>query len=375
MKRRTFLGCGTVAAGSCQKLHGAELEPAFEVANSRLLDLSPDGKLACLELNPGGTISALWTGSGWSLKDPGKVAAPGLLVLSLEDLKEVFRINLGEIPLYASFFMDSSRLLVYGVTADRRSGQSHMIDRFGKVISARAHSPKIINVLVVGDVGVVTDPGSGPRLTESGVIQLMTPDGTVLKSVPFAPEGLTGRPHVGAWASFSGDRKYFLIGAAHRLVMRKCEDLSLCWISAREYSEWHIVAISCSSNGSRVAVLMREPTFYPDRKARVSIVDGVSGKELNDFSVGGENVIRLSANGENVAVGVRSRTSNFFEEYDLDVVIYDAMEGKEIRRIHHDRVKRSDDIMGTYFHHDSLSSTSDGKYLVTTGRRTKFWRV
>ena len=160
------------------------------------------------------------------------------------------------------------------------------------------------------------------------------------------------------------------------IISRTCDNFSIRWMKSVGSRGWTIRSLSLSADGRWLAALVIESNFnLKDRRARVVILDAGTGAEKSMFPVRSFDLVALSADGATAAVAVRSRTKNTVEEYSLDIEIHATADGRLVSRLVHDVVSHAQDAMATYIGQRMLQFTSDGQYLLTTGRKTKLWKA
>jgi WD40 repeat protein len=92
---------------------------------------------------------------------------------------------------------------------------------------------------------------------------------------------------------------------------------------------------------------------------------------LSRLPLKGDAGIAISPDGKRLAVGERIDQT---DEAELAVSIWDRLTGVRLARIVHDHLRADrGDWVNSHFGIQGIQFTSDGKYLITSGTRTRVW--
>lgn len=354
---------------SSQKALGVEVQPLYALEKDRLLSISPDGMLMCVVR--GGSYSHAFrlTGSGW--KDVTKSGADGSIIsiVRIQDNVEVFSLRLAMQPIRARYFPASDLVWVQGrATRDRTRIESIVLDVPNK---------RILKTFDIDSSIIIDNFAEDESVVEwtRDLLRKVTLDGKILQAVTDVPQGVTDAKGRQTAAAYSLNRQIMAYGIGYSVVLRQVVDLSVRWIHDFGSKSWLVSDVGLSFDGAMLAVHLIDSNFnHTNRRSKVLIVEGATGKVVHEFPVDGSSAFGMSADGSVIAVGARHSTRTLGEGYHLSVIAYSTGTGEKLATLHHDRVMRSESVMATYFQNDSIRFTADGKYLITTGRKTKVWK-
>ncbi len=377
MTRRDLVGVLIGGASSANALT-AEQAPMHEWAESHLLGLSPDGKFLSLAKGAPYTLSARLTTSGWKAMWDTRPSAVSLEFIRLEDLSAIYKLEMNTIPTKATFSPDSTIVWMYGAATKTSRPQQYVVDLHHSLYRERpdGEDSPFFDVLVAADRGIMAVPEGRQRPAKEARWDMRRLDGSILFSASYIPEGAANRYRSAAGHTYSADRQVLAQPIGDDVALRNCKDFGIQWMKNVGSRAWAISSVSLSADGRRLGVLLIEPNFnLKDRKAKAVVLDTENGQELTVFPVRSFDLVSMSADGAMAAVGVQVRTRAAFEEYDLEVDLHAVDSGRVVRRLQNDRVAHSQNPMATYVDRKMIQFTSDGKYVLTTGRKTKLWRM
>ncbi len=377
MRRRMFIE-NLLAAGLAAQAVPVKSAPNHEWPDSDLLGVSPDGKTICLSSGAPRSLSASLTRFGWNSKwdKPGVTATVDFV--RLEDFEIAYSLQVSSIPTRAIFSPDSTHVWMHGAAHKGGSRQLYQIDlkRNATTVVPRGPDSPFFEILVANDRGITYEIELGPGAIKGGRWAVRELTGAIVHSASVVPEGAPNRYTSAAWPTYSSDRSILAHAVGDEIILRNCNDFSIRWMKSVGSRGWGIRSLSLSADGGWLAALVIESNFnLKDRRARVVILDAETGAEKSMFPVRSFDLVALSADGATAAVAIRSRTKNTVEEYSLDIDIHAAADGRIVSRLEHDVVSHAQDAMATYVGQRMLQFTSDGQYLLSTGRKTKLWKA
>jgi len=234
-----------------------------------------------------------------------------------------------------------------------------------------------VRAATTGRTILITHYNSKLGITET-VALIEFPSLREIAEVPYAtqprdPQRRSGDLEISSDFGFgvSDDRKILAYSFDNVLLCRRIEDLNLLWtrqIEPQVYA-WHVAV---SGRGTHVAVAVSDRGFsYLQHKYYIGIYDGQTGEELARLPLSGTDGIALSPDGKLVAVvelalgrgGAVSPT----------VHIHGVLSGQRLASVVHDQIKSGRRQLleaGC-----TVAFTADDKYLVTSGRATKVWKL
>ena len=162
----------------------------------------------------------------------------------------------------------------------------------------------------------------------------------------------------------SDDRKFLAYSFDHTLLCRRMSDLQIIWTRQLKLFAPKVVV---SASGSHVAAAF---TDFKN-EYNLAVYDGNTGKELTRLPVKGTDGIALSPDGKLVAVVERSIGKDHVAIPKIN--IYEVASGQQLASVTHDQIssgRRQFLESGC-----TVSFTSDGKYLITSGMLTKVWSL
>lgn len=383
VSRRDFFRIAVAVAGA-SGIAGAASEDqprelVREFTDAYLRALSPDGRKICLYFTKNTTVSFRFSGSKWH--DVTKRRGGDTLgVIEVDSWKELFSIPHKGVAPTASFFADSDRIITNTLLLDPRPSEhqhllidlrsGHVEDRtevFGEPV---LYVDGYRNDMVVG-----SEYSKKTHRTEAYThIRLPTWE-TVLR-VPAIPEGL---PHSDrryfADPMFSLDRQFFAYPVNENLLYRRSADLGLAWARVLDPS-LNIWRLGVSATGDWVVAALNEPALEDKMKIwKVLVLDGRDGSTVAELPVNGIQGVAISPDGRLVAVGEQKRLPGRVEKYELWVRLFEVPSGREMARWFHDRMRKRRGIIDTDFITDGIQFTADGRYLVSSGRKTRIWQI
>lgn len=155
------------------------------------------------------------------------------------------------------------------------------------------------------------------------------------------------------------------------MLCRRASDLQALW-SRQVESGLRAYKVVLSARGDRVAAAIADSPFgYEQHLSYIAIYDGATGDEIAHLPRSGADGIALSPDGDMIAVVVREPGNK--GEVVPTAHIYEVASGQEIGSLVHDRVRAGrhqllEAACGVFF-------TSDGSYVITTGKSTKVWKL
>ncbi len=173
----------------------------------------------------------------------------------------------------------------------------------------------------------------------------------------------------------SGDRKMLVYFLNNQVVCRRSEDLGVVWVHQVEHG-LSAEPLAASATGLSFAAVIKsgfrdKNNFLNLTPLYIATYSGGTGDEVSRLQLRPKYGIALSPNGKLLAVPVDEPG----EGGDLFATasVYDSVSGDMLTSVFHDRIpsgRRQFLLSGC-----TAEFTSDGKYLVTSGMRTKVWKV
>jgi WD40 repeat protein len=379
VSRRAFF---PLVAGAAYSL-GASGEVRIrrlKTIRGQLLDVSPDGRLACVEI-PGQANIWLrdWTYDGGKAKSGANI----LRVVDLATGDTLFATRLRSSVERARFFDDSRR--VYAETFPmKKTGargeafvQRVVIDVVSRTLEERVTDALLRTFLPLSGsrlLGVVPKPDIGTL----ALTFVDYPDFLETKRVSFAvhldppqfgPPGVapSGRGYFygkDSQVAISHERKTLVYGSGHELVCRNVSDLQVLWtrtIGAEYQGTWWVCI---TPDGGRVAAAFVDA----GRKQAYSIgvFDGGDGSVVAEFHLDGSDWISISPDGKTIAVSSKVYVGG--GDVEPTVNLYDVSAQRLLGTVSHGSTRaRPGVVIGSQF--------CSNEKLVTSSKDVRVWHL
>lgn len=211
------------------------------------------------------------------------------------------------------------------------------------------------------------DPYQGESL-----YQVEVPNYHAIKRVPYATTDritpLTQTP-----LCFSSDRSTVAYSFDNIIVCRLTGDLKVSW-TKQINSRLKVHRLAISADGLYLAAAIADNAeAFKQLEYYVLIYDGKTGRTVTRLPISGTDGIALSPDGKTIAAGKVVYGKN--GDASPTVYLYDIASGHMICTQVHDTFKNGQDqwLVSSFGIH-GIQFSSDGQYLITSGKRTKVWR-
>lgn len=355
-----------------------------EFANAYLLAVCPKGKRICVYFTKHPEFSLAWMGGRWVKRENPSDAYDHLRVIEIGSWQTAYRTPLRERALQASFFADGECLYAETEPFANGSGltrQQVLIDlQSGKQIEnlrTEHRGSSGVYYRALQDRMLLGAEYSDATRRCTTLERCIWPGDAIATQAAFAVAS-TPDPNGHETDIFvSADRKKFVYASDHVIGCRNSSDLSLAWSRETERDYFGPTRLAISSNGNWVAAAVVDTTFLEQqRRYYVAVYSGLDGTLIAKLPLKGDSGLAISTDGKLLAVGERMDSLGRANEAELAASIFDCPSGKRLARFLHDRVRTDGaNWVKSHFGVHGIQFTSDGKYLITSGTRTRIWEI
>lgn len=360
--RSSYPLLATLFAGRCFAAPSARtrlvlsLEQEFGRSSARAV--SPDGARVCLE-------------------DWGKSGYP-LLVIEVDGWRETYTGSFHCRVSGVDFFADGRALLLGCPPAPHSSSRRELVvELAGGARAGPARSVDFAETVErlqpVGGRSVLCERWTrkSRHLTSLSIVDFSS--GRELVRADLEAQRSDSRPP--SAVVLSADRRLLLYFLNNEVVCRRSGDLRVVW-AQRVEPGLSAGPLAASATGLSFAAVIKsgfrdKDNFINLTPLYIATYSGGTGDEVSRLQLRPKYGIALSPNGKLLAVPVDEpgEMGDLFATVD----VYDALSGDMLASLVHDRIpsgRRQFLLSGC-----TAEFTSDGKYLITSGMRTKVWKV